>query len=153
MRKFVFLSIIAIAALALACAQAFARSVRISGTHSASEIKGACDKAGGTFTQDSGGYGCTTNCTASYGCTVGCTNKGKCTGDVPLRGRPSGTLGGILHPPVAGIKSSGDNPPSKAHRRPVNIDTAKPPSGVKTTGGNAQPVMRTHEHRSGGGKY
>jgi hypothetical protein len=58
-------------------------------------------------------------------------------------------------PPHGGIKYPGGNVPPKGHRPPVNLGGFKSPSGVKTTGGNAQPVtiMRKTEHQSGGGKH
>ena len=76
---------------------AWARLVQL-GNHTAGQIKAACDKAGGTFTQDSGGYGCGKgNCDGKGGlCSVGCTNGGKCTGLVPGRIAPGKSPLGVL---------------------------------------------------------
>jgi hypothetical protein len=62
-----------------------AKIVPISGKHSKDEIKKTCDKAGGEFGEDSGGYGCTTQCTTKESCHVACSNNGKCKGQVPAR--------------------------------------------------------------------
>jgi hypothetical protein len=154
MRKSVFVTMIATAMLTLACDQTFARVVHLSGTHGKDELKAAC---GSHYNEDPSGYGCSTNCHGGAGKqgTVGCTNNGKCTGEVPLRGRPSGALGAILHAPSSGLKSSEGNAPSKGRRRPVNASVLKPPSGVKKNGGNTPPttIMRSDEHHSGGGRH
>lgn len=58
---------------------------------SAAEIKSACDKVGGSFSQDPGGYGCGTNCQGKPGtdCVVACKNNDKsCFAQVPGRARP-----------------------------------------------------------------
>lgn len=124
-------TVIAVAVPTLACDQALARRITLSGTHGKQEVKAACGKF---YHEDSGGYGCATNCHGGMGtdCAVGCQNNGKCYGQVPLRGRSSPTLGGILHPPLAGVKSSGGNAPPKTHRHPVNVGAANPPTKVKT---------------------
>src|SRR4051812_38368281 len=55
------------------------------------EVKAACEKAGSSFSQDNGGYGCGTDCRGGKGtdCTVYCpTNAKRCTAQV----------GGSRHP-------------------------------------------------------
>lgn len=57
----------------------------------ADELRRACDKAGGKFSQDPGGYGCGTNCQGKPGtdCIVACKNNDKgCYAQVPGRARP-----------------------------------------------------------------
>lgn len=66
-------------ATAICASQAHARDVKISGTHSVSDIEIHCIDNGGTFfNAPQGGYGCA----GSGGGTVTCTGKGKCTGTV-----------------------------------------------------------------------
>jgi hypothetical protein len=60
-----------------------ARRVSIGGTHSASEIKATCAKAGGEYIEQGSTYGCETD----KGTSVYC-NDGKCHGYVP--DRPAG---------------------------------------------------------------
>jgi hypothetical protein len=65
--------------LILCASQAYARDVKISGTHNVSDIEMHCIDNGGTFFNGpQGGYGCA----GSGGGTVTCTAKGKCTGTV-----------------------------------------------------------------------
>ena len=81
--------VLAFVAIALTPTEARAGLVQISGFHSWAEIKGACEKAGGTFSNHpDGGYGCTTKCKGGT-CTVGCDPDGKCTGSVPDEKAPS----------------------------------------------------------------
>jgi len=56
--------------------------------HTAAELKSVCDKAGGRFSQNAGGYGCGTNCQGKPGtdCVIGCKNDQNCTAQVPGRG-------------------------------------------------------------------
>lgn len=56
-------------------------------------------------------------------------------------------------PPHGGAKNPGGGTPPSGHRHPVRIKGFKPPSGVKTTGGNSAPVTigRHADHPSGGG--
>jgi hypothetical protein len=59
------------------------RAVPIKGTHSRSEIEGACLAHGGFVDgtrASSGTYGCTNT---SAGTSIGCTSNGHCTGYVP----------------------------------------------------------------------
>lgn len=81
--------------------------------------------------------------------TVWCNSDG-CHNRVSTRVAHS--HGGAPRSPSAG-KASGGNPPPKGRHRPVRITGYKPPSGVKTTGGNSAPVtiQRREEHHSGGG--
>ena len=58
---------------------------------SPAEMKSVCDKVGGSFSQDAGGYGCGTNCQGKRGtdCVVACKNNDKgCFAQVPGRARP-----------------------------------------------------------------
>jgi hypothetical protein len=59
----------------------------------------------------------------------------------------------VPRPPHGGVKYPGGNAPPKGHHPPVHVGGLKPPSGVKTTGGNSGPpvtISRTAGHRSGG---
>src|SRR6185437_2895473 len=58
--------------------------------------------------------------------------------DVARRRKPPHTIGGILHSPSAGIKTSGGILPSNGHRHPAKFNDLRPPSGTKTM------VARTH---------
>jgi hypothetical protein len=82
---------------------AFARTVNISGNHSASEIKATCDKSGGQYLGNgvNFAYGCIG---AGDGGYVTCTGSGKCTGQVPRRGSIGaiGGSGGVMKPPATG---------------------------------------------------
>jgi hypothetical protein len=58
---------------------------------SVEEIKAACEKAGGTFSQDAHSYGCGTDCRGKPGtsCTVNCRNDEKnCFAQVTRGRRP-----------------------------------------------------------------
>jgi hypothetical protein len=80
------IAIFVVAAGLVAYAQAAsAKDVQIGGTHSSSEIKGACAKVGGNFYQnsaeDGGGYGCyNENGNGGNGTAVDCDNTGHCIG-------------------------------------------------------------------------
>ena len=69
--------------------------------HTAAELKSICDKAGGRFSQDAGGYGCGTNCQGKPGtdCVIGCKNDQTCTAQVPGRGRPTNLLNALVRSP------------------------------------------------------
>lgn len=143
-----------VAAFAVSPSASARHVVTLSGTYSRSQVKKDCDAAGGAYI-DSGGAGYACFSQSGNGNVVNCNNRGKCTGSIPRQGKPPRTIGGILHPPSAGLKSSGGNVPPKAHTHPVKITGFRPPSGVKTTGGgNAAPVTisRSQEHHSGGHK-
>jgi hypothetical protein len=70
---------------------------------SADEMKAACEKAGGSFSQDNSGYGCGTDCRGGSGtdCTVFCpTSAKRCTAQVGGSRRPK-TLEQALAPAAA----------------------------------------------------
>lgn len=139
-----------LAATMLVTANASAKPVTLSGTFSRSQVKKDCAAvSGGHFgSYSDGSYSCVN---VNNGNSVHCTGKGKCYGNVARPGKPPHTIGGILHPPSAGIKSSGGNAPPSGHRTPVHVGGFKPPSGVKTTSGNSGPVIyRGEVHHSGG---
>jgi hypothetical protein len=68
----------------------------------AEELKSVCDKAGGSFSQDAGGYGCGTNCQGTPGtdCVLACKNSEKgCFAQVPGRARPTSPLNALVRSP------------------------------------------------------
>ena len=68
----------------------------------ADELKSACDKAGGSFSQDANGYGCGTNCQGKSGtdCVVACKNNDKsCFAQVPGRARPKSLPNALTRSP------------------------------------------------------
>jgi hypothetical protein len=73
------------------------------GKHSVEELKGVCEKAGGSFSQDAGGYGCGTNCKGGPGtdCTVACKTDQPCYAQTMGRKRPASMLN-ALQPGRAG---------------------------------------------------
>ncbi len=137
---------------------AFATRVSISGTVSRSQLKKDCDSVGGACGNcngTKGGYSCVNIGPGGTGQTVTCTAGGKCTGvyrQGPHQGVPTHTIGGILHAPSAGIKSSGNNAPPQGHRPPVKMTGFSPSSGIKTMGGGNQPapIERAESHHFGG---
>ncbi len=68
---------------------------------SADEMKSACAKAGGTFSQDAKSYGCGTNCNGGPGtdCIVNCAADQKCTAQT-MGGRRARSLAEALTKPV-----------------------------------------------------
>jgi hypothetical protein len=84
MRKSIII-VIGLAIFGFLAGEASAGRVRISGTHSADEIKGTCDSVGGIFNSSGDHYNCTNPCGDSV-CTVACVN-GTCTGSCPSCGR------------------------------------------------------------------
>ena len=54
MRKLAFLAVLGILGFIVAAGPALAFSVKISGTHTADEIRTTCDKNGGSFSMDEG---------------------------------------------------------------------------------------------------
>jgi hypothetical protein len=131
----------------VAATDASARHVfTLSGTYSRSQVKKDCDAAGGAYQIDGGGYFCVN---PSNGNSVNCNNRGKCTGSIPRQSKPPRTIGGILHPPSAALRSSGNSAPPQGHRPPARVGGFKTPSGV---GRNRQPIitMRGEAHYSGG---
>lgn len=109
MRKQVLLTGMVGSIFILAAGSALAKDVKISGTHSVSNIEMSCINNNGTFFNTTGGgYGC-----AGQGGTVTCTSKGKCKGWTPLlannggKNAPNGgkvlttsTAGGDLRRPI-----------------------------------------------------
>lgn len=89
---------------------AHADKVSISGSHSSSEIKGACGAAGGDYWEVGGSYGCVNECPNSSGglgvCGVSCTN-GKCEGTTPERtiSGSSRALQGLLKGKVEAVEA------------------------------------------------
>jgi hypothetical protein len=69
------LVIFAIVAIVSHSGTAMAGTKAVGGTHSESEIKGACDRAGGVFFSTSEGYSC-----EAAGGSVECGKSGKCVG-------------------------------------------------------------------------
>jgi hypothetical protein len=57
---------------------------------SVDQLKITCQKVGGSFSQDSGGYACGTDCLGHAGtdCSVFCQNAGGCTAQVIGSRRP-----------------------------------------------------------------
>jgi len=68
--------------------------------HSADELKAACEKAGGSFTQDSSGFYCSSDCHGAKGtdCTIGCKTDQNCIAQVPGARRPTTLLNAVLVP-------------------------------------------------------
>jgi len=85
-------------ALALSDA-AVARDLTLPKT-STDQLKRACDKAGGKFSQDAKGYGCGTNCEGAPGtdCTVFCPTDTKCTAQVIGARRPRSVADALTKP-------------------------------------------------------
>ncbi|MBI5265514.1 MAG: hypothetical protein HY852_27280 [Bradyrhizobium sp.] len=83
MRKFLVV-IIALATLSFLAGVASAGTIQIPGTHSTSEIKSACDKAGGFYSEYGDLYTCGKNCGNDF-CRVSCIG-GKCLGTCPKCG-------------------------------------------------------------------
>jgi hypothetical protein len=79
-------------ALALS-APSWAIDTRLAKT-SVEEIKSICEKVGGSFTQDAGGYGCGTDCHGGPGtaCIVNCKPDQKCVAQVTRGRRPHSIL-------------------------------------------------------------
>ncbi len=64
------------------------------------ELKNACEKAGGKFSQDPRGYGCGTDCLGKPGtdCTVFCPTDQKCTAQVVGGRRPHSVAEALTKP-------------------------------------------------------
>jgi hypothetical protein len=85
---------------ALACSgAALAGDVTLPKT-SADQLKDACTKAGGKFSQDAKGYDCGTNCQGgpSTDCIVHCTADQKCTAQVIGARRPRSVAEALTKP-------------------------------------------------------
>src|SRR6185437_8249472 len=145
--------VIAVPALFIAIAVSTSASARqisgLNGTFSRSQVKKDCSADGGAYIDwGKNGYSCYS--TSGNGNVVDCNNRGKCTGSVPRQSKPSHTIGGISHPPSAGIKSLGSAP--NGQLRPAQVTGFKRPASEDTLGDNRQPVLDMHNegHHSGG---
>jgi hypothetical protein len=125
--------------------------VTLSGTHSRGEVKNDCNASGGAYISfHDGSYSCYSQ--SGNGNVVDCNKSGKCTGSIPRQNKPPRTIGGILQPP-SGVKTTGGNAPWQGgHHHPVKISGLKSPSGAKTTGSGDKSgtIMHTDERHSGG---
>lgn len=83
------ITVLALLAALSAAAPAFARDMTLPKT-SADELKAACAKAGGKFSQGASIYGCGTDCNGKPGtdCTVDCVEGKRCTTQVVGGRRP-----------------------------------------------------------------
>jgi hypothetical protein len=93
---------ILIGALALALAlggAALARDMTLPKT-TAEQLKAACDKAGGHFSQGDRNYGCGTDCQGKPGtdCMVNCTAAQKCAAQVIGGRRPRSVAEALIKP-------------------------------------------------------
>lgn len=123
----------------------------LNGTFSRSQVKKDCSANGGAYIDwGKNGYSCYS--TSGNGNVVDCNNRGKCTGSIPRQSKPSHTIGGISHPPSAGIKSLGIAP--NGPWRPARSTGFRRPASEETSGNNRQPVliMRNEGHHSGGNR-
>jgi len=86
------------ATLALA-APSLARDITLPKT-SPDQLKAACGKAGGNFSQDAQHYGCGTDCQGKPGtdCTVTCSADQKCTAQVIGARRPRSVVEALSKP-------------------------------------------------------
>ena len=94
------IAFILIAAISFGVGSSLARELALH-KHTAEELKSACEKVGGKFSQDpSGMYGCGTDCHGEPGtdCTVGCTKDQICTGQVIGSRRPTNLLNTLRAP-------------------------------------------------------
>jgi hypothetical protein len=68
--------------------------------HTADELKSACEKAGGKFSQDDKGYGCGTDCLGKPGtdCTVFCPSGERCVVQVVGGRRPHNVAEALTKP-------------------------------------------------------
>ena len=66
----------------------------------AAQLKAACDKAGGNFSQGDRNYGCGTDCRGKPGtdCMVTCTVSQKCTAQVVGARRPRSVADALARP-------------------------------------------------------
>jgi len=78
---------------------ALARDMTLPKT-STDQLKNACDKASGRFSQDAKGYGCGTNCAGAQGtdCTVYCSADTQCTAQVIGARRPRSVADALTTP-------------------------------------------------------
>jgi hypothetical protein len=70
------------------------------GKHTAADLEAICTKAGGKFSQGSGGYGCGTDCHGGVGtaCSVYCPTGEKCVAQVMGGRRPRHVLDALTGP-------------------------------------------------------
>jgi hypothetical protein len=70
------------------------------GKHTAADLEAICTKAGGKFSQASGGYGCGTDCHGGVGtaCSVYCPTGEKCVAQVMGARRPRHVLDALTGP-------------------------------------------------------
>lgn len=128
----------AVATIGLFASGSWAATIDL-GAHSASEIKSACDKAGGSFAIQPGGSNFTcgkSNCDGKGGtCGVTCTKGGQeCTGETPehvVLPHDKRNLLGILTvapPKSAGSPGGGllDTTPGGSPQGPSGMGTPKP---------------------------
>ncbi len=108
-----FVGLIALAAL-LAAGEASAKTINISGTHSAASVRSACAKAGGGCKcwEAGNSHGCTRICgsgSKTGACTVSCKGD-KCKGTVP--DKVAGGKGPTDMHGLFGAVAVNDRPPS-----------------------------------------
>jgi hypothetical protein len=96
--RLVIILLILIGALGLG-APSLARDITLHKT-SVAELQSACEKAGGRFSQDKGGYGCATNCKGGAGsdCIVTCKADSKCVAQVIGGRRPHNVAQALTKP-------------------------------------------------------
>jgi len=100
-RKF-SLSLVVMGSLAVGLGSASAAEVTL-GKFTPEQIKSACDKVGGKFSQDAQGYDCGTDCHGGAGtdCIVGCRGGDRCVAQVTGARRPRDILSALKAPPGA----------------------------------------------------
>lgn len=103
---------------------------------SASDLKSACDEAGGNFAQNPPGYSCVNdNCDGKGGsCSVFCFTDTPCLGDTPERKVTGGSISGIAG--VTGVLRGASNDPKQPATRV--------PQATLNTGGMKQPAARAN---------
>jgi len=111
-----------------------AASRKLSGTHSAGEVKSACDANGGTYSQNYNSY----TCVGTAG-SVTCSSNGSCYGSCKKCASVKGGLNGVLRPPAsagtasaAGGTASNKKPPLHSVNQPVVLQH----SGGARSGGS-----------------
>jgi len=81
------------------CGSASARDITLP-KYTADQVKSACTKAGGSFSQYAEGYGCGTDCHGKAGtdCTVDCKTGQRCFAQVIGGRRPRDIAGALQQP-------------------------------------------------------
>ena len=111
--------------LILCASQAYARDVKISGTHNVSDIEMHCIDNGGTFFNGpKGGYGCA----GSGGGTVTCTAKGKCTGTVSKIAGSGGGKGAGINRVIKALNTSKSGTVGNSKEPMHSVKTSAPKS-------------------------